>query len=173
MNTRKYIGFFIVILLALLETGLAQVGKSASQSKPDGTHQSHVMLTPEMIDWGKPDPSRPPGLQIVTLAGDPMKEGSPFTIRLKMPDGFVIPPHWHPVDENVVVVQGTAMMGTGEKLEHSAAKEMPAGSYGLMPKEMRHYFWAKGETIVHVYGLGPFKTNWVNPEDRPGKMPKD
>jgi hypothetical protein len=32
-----------------------------------------------------------------------------------------------------------------------------------MPKEMRHFAWAKGETIIQIHGIGPFKTYWVEP----------
>jgi hypothetical protein len=49
----------------------------------------------------------------------------------------------------------------GEKFNESTAKEMTAGSYALMPKEMRRFAWAKGETIVQIHGAGPFKTYWV------------
>jgi hypothetical protein len=34
-----------------------------------------------------------------------------------------------------------------------------------MPKEMRHFAVNKGETIVQVHGVGPFKVNWVNPSE--------
>jgi hypothetical protein len=44
---------------------------------------------------------------------------------------------------------------------------LPAGSYSMMPKEMRHFVWAEGETIVQLHGIGPFKTIWVNPADDP------
>jgi len=30
-----------------------------------------------------------------------------------------------------------------------------------MLKEMRHFAWTKGETIVQIHGIGPFKTYWV------------
>ncbi len=42
---------------------------------------------------------------------------------------------------------------------------MSVGNFATMPKEMRHYGMAKGETIVQVHGAGPFKVNWVNPSD--------
>jgi hypothetical protein len=34
---------------------------------------------------------------------------------------------------------------------------------------MQHYAWAKGETIVQVHGMGPFKLVYVNPADDPSK----
>lgn len=120
----------------------------------------HIMMTSPEFDWTKSG-APATGLQLLQVDGDPMKEGAPFSIRLRLPDGVVVAPHWHPVDEHVVVVQGTAMMGMGDTVDRATAREMPAGSYGMMPKEMHHYFYAKGETILHVYGIGPFKTFWV------------
>jgi mannose-6-phosphate isomerase-like protein (cupin superfamily) len=122
----------------------------------------HIMMTSPEFDWTKSG-APATGLQLLHVDGDPSTEGAPFSIRLRLPDGFVVAPHWHPVDEHVVVVQGTAMMGMGDTVDRATAREMPAGAYGMMPKEMHHYFYAKGETILHVYGIGPFKTFWVKP----------
>lgn len=47
---------------------------------------------------------------------------------------------------------------------------MSVGSFVLMPKEMRHFAMCKGETIVQLHGVGPFKVNWVNPAE---VMPPD
>jgi hypothetical protein len=38
-----------------------------------------------------------------------------------------------------------------------------------MPKAMRHFAIAKGETIIQVHGIGPFAINYVNPADDPRK----
>ena len=58
----------------------------------------------------------PPGPKIAVLHGDPAKEGH-FVMRLKAPDGFKVPPHYHPSDENLTVLQGTFMIGTGDKAD--------------------------------------------------------
>jgi hypothetical protein len=34
---------------------------------------------------------------------------------------------------------------------------------------MHHFAAAKGETIVHIYGPGPFAMTYVNPADDPSK----
>jgi hypothetical protein len=41
-----------------------------------------------------------------------------------------------------------------------------------MPKEMRHFAAARGETIVQLHGNGPFVINYVNPADDPSKSNK-
>ena len=40
-------------------------------------------------------------------------------------------------------------------------------SYAKMPKEVRHYAWAKGEAEIQVHGTGPFEITYVNPADDP------
>ena len=86
-----------------------------------------------------------------------------------MPDGYAVPPHWHSVDENLTVLQGTLLMGKGDKLDKSKAEKMPVGSFAHMPKATRHFVIASGETIIQVNGVGPFDINYVNPADDPRK----
>lgn len=157
-------------LLVVVSIGFAQTHKRKSGSAP--MHATHVMITPDEIKWGPAPPSLPPGSEVAALRGDPSKAGVPFTIRVKFPDGYKMPPHWHPTDENVVVIQGTMLLGTGEKFDEAAAREMPAGSFMLMPKQVRHFAMARGETIVQIYGVGPFAVNYVNAADDPRNKPK-
>lgn len=81
----------------------------------------------------------------------------------------MIAPHWHPTDEHVTVISGTLALGMGEKVDKASMKEMPVGSYGMLPAEMRHYAMAKTAAIVQVHGMGPFVLNYVNPADDPSK----
>jgi mannose-6-phosphate isomerase-like protein (cupin superfamily) len=128
----------------------------------------HVLVTPATVKWGPGPPSLPPGAQAAVLEGDPAKPG-PFTLRIKMPDGFRIPPHWHPADEHVTVVQGTFVMGLGETFVQTGGHELTAGSFALMPTGTRHFAWAKGETTVQLHGTGPWGINYVNAADDPRK----
>jgi quercetin dioxygenase-like cupin family protein len=106
---------------------------------------------------------------MAVVYGDPAKPGALFIIRGKLPAGYKIAPHWHPTDENVTVVSGTALMGMGDKLDAKAAKALPAGSFASMPAKEHHYFIAKTEVVVEVSGIGPFGITYVNPDDDPSK----
>jgi hypothetical protein len=128
-----------------------------------------VAVKPDAIKWDPPPPSLPPGSQVAILVGDPSKPGVPYVLRAKLPDGYKVPPHWHPSDENVTVLQGALLIGKGEKLDPSATEELPAGSFCRLPKTMRHFAIAKGETIIQTHGIGPFAINYVNPADDPRK----
>jgi quercetin dioxygenase-like cupin family protein len=105
------------------------------------------------------------GCDLASVAGDPNAEGTPFVVRLRCADGAKIPAHWHPTDENVTVLKGTFLVGMGDSFDEAKLQTMNVGNFATMPKEMRHYGMAKGETIVQVHGTGPFKVNWVNPSD--------
>jgi quercetin dioxygenase-like cupin family protein len=133
-----------------------------------GADAGHVAVRADDIKWGPAPPSLPPGAQAAIIMGDPSKSG-PYVIRAKFPDGYKVPPHWHPTDENVTVLQGTFMAGKGDKFSADASTALAAGSFVCMPKGMRHFAWAKGETIIQVHGMGPFEITYVNPSDDPRK----
>ena len=118
------------------------------------------------IKWKDGPPSLPKGARIAVLEGDPSKEG-PFVFRVKVPDGYRIPPHTHPKTERVTVISGTFNLGMGEKFDDKAGRAMPAGTYGYWPAGMKHFVWVKGETIVQFHGMGPWSIQYVNPEDDP------
>jgi len=48
-------------------------------------------------------------LRYALLRGDPLKPAVPFAIRFQCADGYKVTPHWHPEDENIVVLKGTAI----------------------------------------------------------------
>ena len=167
---KKYqplIVLIVFILSALTYSPFAVGLKHNISVLPVSTEaQEHgSVVKPDAVKWNP----RSPGLEIAVLSGDPAKEGEPFVIRLKLRDGTTVPPHWHPIDEHLTVMTGTLHMGMGEKFDRAATTPLPPGTYSLMPKEMRHFVWAEGETILQLHGIGPFKTFWVNPADDPSK----
>ena len=130
----------------LLTLGLLSlVAVTVTRGQDGGGHgnSQHVAVRPDAIKWGAGPPSLPPGAQFAVLVGDPSKSGS-YVFRVKMPDGFRVPPHWHPTDENVSVLQGTLLMGMGEKFDVSKTEALTAGSFMCMPKNMRHFAAGKG-----------------------------
>jgi len=132
-----------------------------------GTPQN--AFTPEQVKWGPVPPFVASGAQVAVLEGDPTASSGDFTIRLKMPDGYKIAPHWHPKRENVTVVSGSFKVGMGDKFDESKMMSFPAGSFAYMDPDMHHYAMASGPTIVQVHGISPFQFNYVNPADDPSK----
>lgn len=151
---------------------VAAVAGSAAHSQDGMRHGAaggHVLVRPDALRWGPPPPGLPPGCRVAVLAGDPAKPGAPYVLRAKLPDGYTIPPHWHPVDENVTVLHGTLLMGTGDALDPAAAAELPAGGFCHLPRTARHFAVAKGETVIQTHGVGPFEIHYVRPADDPRK----
>jgi hypothetical protein len=126
----------------------------------------HIVLTPEKLEW-KPNPALPPGAMAAVLSGDPMKAGGVYAVRLKVADGYKVPPHWHPTDENVTVLQGTLLIGTGDKFDAAKMESVPTGGFMRMPQGMHHFAMAKGDTILQIHGVGPFEIHYLNPADDP------
>ncbi|HEX8846151.1 MAG TPA: cupin domain-containing protein [Pyrinomonadaceae bacterium] len=150
------------ILIVTLVIGMAALAIGQSMNHT----QDHGFFTLSDIKWADGPASLPPGAKVAVLEGNPAQEG-PFTMRLQLPDGFQIQPHWHPAVEHVTVISGTFNLGTGEKFDKAQTRALSAGSFAYMQPGMRHFAWAKGETVIQVHGMGPWKINYVNPADDP------
>jgi hypothetical protein len=72
---------------------------------------------------GKPEPRIIPihsmTEDVEVLYGDPEKPGEPFVMRIRELPGGIIPPHKHPVDEHITILQGTLYFAVGEKFDRS------------------------------------------------------
>jgi quercetin dioxygenase-like cupin family protein len=140
----------------------------ATVTKKAAPAAAHVMLDAAQLKWGPAPAGLPAGAQVAVLDGDPAKPGA-FAIRVRFPDGYTVPPHWHPTAENLVILSGTLMMGVGDKIDEPSMHGLAAGAYAKMPAKTNHYARAKGETTFQLYGMGPFSITYVNPKDDPRK----
>ena len=156
---RRTVGYLMVL-------GIVCGVASGQESK-----SAHVMLAPSDIKWGEAPPVFEKGASFAVISGDPSKPGL-YAVRLKMPAGYKIAPHWHPMDEHVTIISGTCAAGMGEKFDQAKLQTMPAGSYVVMPAEARHFVMATTDTVVQVDGQGPFALTYVNPADDPSKRGK-
>ncbi|HEY3012575.1 MAG TPA: cupin domain-containing protein [Gemmatimonadales bacterium] len=141
---------------------------AVAQGAPSQAAQHAVIVTPDQVTWAPAPPAFPAGAKAAVLEGDP-KEAGPFTMRVSFPDGYRIAPHFHPADERVTVIKGTVQLGMGDKFDASALNTLPAGSYVSMKPGTHHFAQAKGNTIVQINGIGPWKLTYVNPADDPRK----
>jgi quercetin dioxygenase-like cupin family protein len=156
MNTR----IAVVVL-----SGALALAQTPASSQP--AHE-HKMLTPSEVKWSPGPGSIPPGAETAVLYGDPSKEG-PFTMRLKLPQGYVIAPHHHPKPEVVTVISGTFRLGMGETADRSKAQALPAGGFFAMSPGMAHFAFIDEETVVQLNSTGPWGLTYVNPSDDPRK----
>jgi quercetin dioxygenase-like cupin family protein len=155
------------LVLTCAAPAFAQAEKKAPPAdKPAAA--KHVLMPVDQLKWGPAPPALPAGAQVAVLDGDPTKPGA-FVLRVKFPDGYTVPPHWHPTIENLVVLGGTLMVGMGDKLDKASMQTLTVGGYSKMPARMNHYVITKGETTIQVHGVGPFEVTYVNPADDPRK----
>jgi anti-sigma factor ChrR (cupin superfamily) len=105
---------------------------------------------------------------IALLEGNPMKDG-PFVFRIKVPDGYRVPPHMHPKTERVTVISGSFFIGEGDTFDAKKGHSMSAGTFGYWPAGMKHFVWTEGETVLQFHGTGPWSIEYVNSADDPRK----
>lgn len=157
---------------ALLTLALAiPLTAAAAQAKKRGashTQRPVTIVLPDQITWGPAPAVLSVGAKLAVLEGDPTKRGA-YTMRLFMPDGYQISPHFHPAPEHVTIVSGTLMVGMGEKFDESQMKPLPAGGFAMIPAGMHHYAKAQGETVLQLHGIGPWRLIYVNKADDPRK----
>ena len=137
-----------------------------ASTAPAETMGGHTIVSPQEIKWGPAPAVLPPGAEAAVLFGDPSKEGL-FALRLKLPEGYSVPPHTHPVDEVVTVISGTFSLGMGETADQSNAQPLPAGSFFALPPGMAHYVFIDEETVIQISTIGPWGLTYINPEDDP------
>src|SRR5947208_8925450 len=112
----RLIGTMLLLFAAVL-TAIAQ--KSGEHVKT---------YTPDAIHWGAAPNALPPGAQLSVLEGNPTKPGA-YTMRLKMPDGYKIPPHHHLRREHVTVISGAFNVGMCDNFDEGKMNEFATGSF--------------------------------------------
>ena len=149
----------IAILSVLL---LIAVSVGGADKKP----ATHGLVRIGDEQWGPVPNALPPGAQVEVLEGNPFGKGL-YTMRLSMPAGYRIPPHWHQKWEHVTVISGTFNLGMGEKFDQSAGHAMPVGTFGFLAPKMKHYAWASEPTVIQLHGEAPWGIIYVNSADDP------
>src|SRR4051794_26167426 len=105
----RTIAVFAIVTLSL-------AGSVGRQAQAGDNKPEIAVYSPAEIKWLDGPTSVPPGAKLAVLEGNPAKEG-PFVIRLKLPDGYRIPPHTHPKPERLTVISGVFNIGMGEKFD--------------------------------------------------------
>ncbi len=108
-------------------------------------------------------PLRPLTSDYEVIYGDPTKAGKPFVMRIRELAGTMIPPHTHPVDEHITVLQGSLFFAVSETVDMNLLKEYKAGSYIFIPKGRTMFGRATEAAVVQVHGVGPFDIHWREP----------
>ena len=159
----------VAAVIVLVLSGVASQsvpGTSVAAEQENTAVGTWILYVPSGIAWKAGPDSVPPGAKMAVLEGDPAKDGF-FTIRLLLPDGYRVAPHWHPKAERLTIISGTVNLGTGDRFDAAATKALPAGTYSSMPPKMTHFAWMTGETVLQLSSIGPWQFIYVDPADDP------
>jgi len=156
-----------LLLIALLVAAQNAPKKSNTAGKKAAPAAARHEFTTADMQYGPPPPFVPPGAQIAVLEGNPAGTSGDYTIRAKMPDGYVIGPHFHPKRENVTIISGALKLGMGDKMDEGSMKPYNSGDFFYMDPSMHHYVKVQGETVIQVHGAAPLAFTYINKEDDP------
>jgi quercetin dioxygenase-like cupin family protein len=141
----------------------------AGQKGSDASNMA--AYTPDKLQWGPAPDVLPAGAQLAVVEGDPTKPG-PYTMRLKMPAGYKIPPHHHARREHVTVESGEFKVGMGDQFDESKMSSFTAGSFAWLDPTVHHYAMAATDTVIQLHGTGPWEIIYINSSDDPRKSKK-
>lgn len=99
----------------------------------------------------------------VVIQGDIEKEGQEFVMRIRELRGSFIPPHTHPVDEHVTVLEGKVCLAAGPVFDRAKLQCLGPGGYAFFPKGTTIFGEAAEPATVQVHGIGPFHLHWQYP----------
>jgi quercetin dioxygenase-like cupin family protein len=123
-------------------------------------------VLPEDIDW-KPFPAFPPSARPAVVVGQPTEPG-PHVIRVRVPSGVKLMPHWHREDRVYTVISGVFYIGLGEQFDGEKLETYPPGTVVVLPSGTPHFHWAKsGEYVTQVTAIGPLGLEYLDPKDDP------
>ena len=109
----------------------------------------------------------PAGAKMAVVKGDPGKAAE-FTVRVKMPANYAVPPHSHPTDEKVSVKSGGPMAyGMGDKVDPGNTGSLEKGYHVTLGASMHHWASVTAPTEIEITAMGPFAINYDNPKDDP------
>src|SRR5438874_13535414 len=111
----------------------ASLAAQATQTWQAAAHGT--IARPDHIKWGPAPAILPAGAKAAALEGNPAETG-PFTLRLSLPPGYRIPPHYHAVPEHVTVISGNFYVGMGDTFDAAKMTKLPAGTFGVIDPEM-------------------------------------
>jgi quercetin dioxygenase-like cupin family protein len=155
----------ILLMAILFVVGIFGLPNMAQPQSPTPTI---VQLTPGEVKW-MTSPSLPGGAQLAVVYGNATKPEL-YIMLFKLPASWKNPPHSHLVEQVITVLSGTIYSGVGESYDPHKLKMFPAGSVYTDPLNMPHFTETRAEEVIlQATGVGPLRTQYVNPADNPRK----
>jgi len=154
------------LALGLILAATVACAPRDADEQPPGAMATEDTAAPATQEWVAA-PGLPAGAQMAVISGNPGEPG-PFTVHLRFPNDYRVPPHTHPAAETVTTVSGLLHVGMGRTYDLSGnITELGPGQSIDLPANDPHFAHAAGETVIEVRSTGPFQINYVNPADAP------
>lgn len=153
--------FAACLVLALV--GAADADSNEEHIIPPAATIQHP---PQTLPWTKAPAILPKAARMAVLEGDPKSEGL-FTLRLKIPAGTRLPPHWHPRDERVTILSGRIGVGFGDDFDESLLQYFDPGGYYVNPAHSHHFVLFAKASEVQITGFGPWEVHTLQAGKKP------
>lgn len=145
----------LVLILCISGCEQSRVGEF---DFPEGALQ-HAVLSEEIV-WRPCPPNLPSGCEIAILEGNPQAPEL-FTVRFRVSDEFVMPPHTHPRDERVTVLKGQLSVAFGIDASREDARQFGPGDYYINARDAVHTVWGDDLSEIQITGIGPWEAHFV------------
>jgi quercetin dioxygenase-like cupin family protein len=152
-------------IAALLIATASVVSAQPGPPKAD----SPIAFTPDAIVWKDAPATLPAGSKMAVLEGNPAADGM-FTMRVRIPAGSAIPPHWHPRQERVTIISGAVNLGFGSVAGTGPVTRYGAGSFYVNPPRVMHYLSFPELTEMQMTGVGPWELQTSDVGEKPGAV---
>jgi quercetin dioxygenase-like cupin family protein len=140
---------------ALLTVPAMSGAQTLEAELPGGVDQ--VVHRAGELEWGPcpPGPLAGEGCRMAVLEGDPKAEQL-FTFRIRTTEPFVLPPHTHPRNERVTVIEGAVYVGFGDAVDKQASTRFEAGDFYVNRAGAVHFVWSDEPVTLQLTGIGPW-----------------
>jgi quercetin dioxygenase-like cupin family protein len=153
----------LIAPLIILFLVAAPAGSQDVSSNSPSEAVQHIVLASD-IAWQPCAAHLPAGCEIAVLEGNPGGSGL-FTVRFRLSDAFVMPPHTHPKDERVTVLNGRVSVAFIVDGSQKDAKQFAAGDYYVNRHGAVHTVWADEQVELQITGIGPWEAHFVEQDD--------
>lgn len=122
-----------------------------------------VVMTAKSLHWQKVPAD--PNLQYSLLSGNPNKNGL-FTIRLRLPKNYTDIQHTHRATQYDTIISGSYYLTHGNRSDKSSATKLVAGTFIVIPANLRHRGWTNEDTVMQITSTGPWQGLKTKPHHR-------
>ena len=130
---------------------------------------SQMKWKPLQAEKGTNLTAMPKGLLHAVMFGDPNKPGL-CIFRMKYPQNYHVPPHFHWMAEHTTVLEGEVWMGLGNVVDESKMTKYGPGDYFTVSVGTTHYVVTKDSSpTFELHVMGPWQMTYANPNDHPHK----